>query len=256
MSLNRNVFLDSLVKDSVRLNILFLNHSGSPAKLHTDMPSVDLLTNKKGTSALIDYCQSHKLVNQVILTPRFMRTKLQITFNDGSQLHIKIIRKMIRKSLDCLPVDDIVKASKVNDFGMLIPSDRHHFEFILLKYQFSESAFPDKYQKYFSSLDISSRTEIFRYIQPKYNLVFNVIEDLYVPKGGVLLKIMIGLRHLPNNTLLKMALRILHQGFWNLSNLFSQRSIVLPAKIFGGSQSGESIGKEPERKTANRKSPF
>src|SRR6187402_1608719 len=99
MSLDRNVFLDSLIKDSVRLNTIFMNHSGPPAKLHTDTPSLDLLTDKKGSNTLISYCQSHSLIHYVELTPRYMRTKLQLFFKDGSQLNIKIIRKMVRKTL-------------------------------------------------------------------------------------------------------------------------------------------------------------
>lgn len=220
------------------------------------MPSVDLLVSKKGKESFIDYCLKHPLVNEVILTPRFMRTKLMISFKDGSQLNFKLIRSMVRKSLECLQTSEIVKSSSVNDFGMLVPSNEHHYEYVFLKYQFSESAFPDKFQKYFSSLDVKGRTDIFRYIQPKYNLVFNVIEDLYVPKGGVLLKIMIGLRHMNSNTLMKMAFRFFQQGMWNLLHLFSPKSIILSSTTNVDPQSGESTLKEPIRETVNKKNRF
>ena len=120
---------------------------------------------------------------------------------------MKMIRNMVKKSLICLPVSDIISKSLLNDYGMLVPSHYHHYEYILLKYQFVGLEFPDRYQKYFSAMDFKTRTEIFRYIQPKYNLVLNIIEDLYKPKATTRLKLMIGLRKLRGNSLVKMFFR-------------------------------------------------
>jgi hypothetical protein len=208
------------------------------------MPSIDLLTDKKGVSQFIEYCKSHFLVNEIIILPKFYRTKIQISFIDGSQLNFKLVRKMIKKGLDCIPITDILKHATVNNFGMLIPACHHHFEYLLIKYQFAESAFPDKFQKYFSSLDVNNRTAIFRYIQPKYNLVFNVIEDLYIHKGGVLLKIMVGLRHKKNNSLLKMAFRISQLTLWKISHIFLSSMVVIPSKNLPGPKSGSALGRK------------
>jgi hypothetical protein len=227
------------------LKTVFLNHSGSPAKLHSDLSSIDLLTTKEAGKGFIYYCRTHPLVKEVVLIPRFRRTKLIVHFYDGSELHFKLIRHMVMQSLNCLPNADIIQNASVNEYGMLIPSNYHHYEYILLKNQFSGTAFPDKFQKYFSALDFGKRTEIFRYVQPKYNLVFNTIEDLYVPKGGVKLKLMIGLRHLNINRLSRVIFRALILGLWKLLHIFGKKKIHLPAIVTSNHKNPGSIGKMP-----------
>ncbi|MFM7901681.1 MAG: hypothetical protein ACKPAD_06805, partial [Bacteroidota bacterium] len=100
---------------------------------------------------------------------------------------------------------------------------------------FSKSAFPDKYQKYFSSMDPAMRSTIFRYMQLKYNFVFNVIEDMYKPKNSLLFKITIGLRALPENSLGKMMWRGVQLFFWNLGNLFQKKTKRLGPLVESGS---------------------
>jgi lysine/ornithine N-monooxygenase len=93
---------------------------------------------------------------------------------------------MVLKTLSTLPVDDVFESSNENQYGIMVPSEEHQFEYILMKSQFSKTAFPDKYQKYFSAMDPAIRSSIFRYMQLKYNFVFNVIEDLYTPKNSLI----------------------------------------------------------------------
>jgi hypothetical protein len=247
MTLNRNIFLDDLVKDSVNLKILFMNHSGAPNKLHSDLPSIDLLTDTKGVKTFIEYSKSHSLTNELVLKPCHYHSEILVSFKDGSQLNFYLLNKFVNKSLDCLPVKDVFRNALVNDFGMLVPACSHHFEYILNKYQFDKTEFPDKFQKYFSALDASDRTSVFRYIQPKYNLVFNVIEDLYIPKGGVLLKLTIGLRRLSTNTLPRMAYRALILGFWKVSHLFRKQSVIYG--VGGNSESSKKSNSPIERKS-------
>ncbi|MFM8918267.1 MAG: hypothetical protein ACKOGP_11075, partial [Bacteroidota bacterium] len=111
----------------------------------------------------------------------------------------------------------------------------HQFEYILMKSQFSKTAFPDKYQKYFSAMDPAIRSTIFRYMQLKYNFVFNVIEDLYKPKNSLLFKITIGLRALPENSLGRMMWRGVQLFFWNLGNLFQKKTKRLGPLVESGS---------------------
>jgi hypothetical protein len=227
MSLHRNEFLESLAKESVLLNTVFLNHSGSPTKLQTDLSSIDLLADKNASTAFLKFCQRHPLVTKIKIFPQFRRKKVQLTFKDGSELNLKLIRNMVKKSLLCLPVSDIISSSMVNDYGMLVPSHPHHYEYLLLKNQFVGLAFPDRYQKYFSAMDFNTRTAIFRHIQPKYNLVLNTIEELYKPKASTRLKLMIGLRRLKVNTLSKMFIRAMEFFLFTFVRKFSKDAYTL-----------------------------
>jgi hypothetical protein len=122
---------------------------------------------------------------------------------------------------------------------MMVPSYHHHFEYVMLRHQLAGDAFPDKFQKYFSALEGGIRTEIFRYLQLKYNFVFNVIEDLYKPKGALRLKIILGLRSGKENRLYRLLIRSIFQFMWKLRILVFTKGVTLHP-IYAGSPKGKS----------------
>jgi len=237
ISLGRNILIDALVKNSQRINCVFLNHCGSPAKLHSDISTIDLLVDKDGYHDFLSFCRSHDAVKEVLLFPRFKRTKVLVKLKDGSELSLKLIRNMIHNGLSTLPIDEIWQECHTNSDGLLVPAEHHHYEYVMMKCQFSGVAFQDKYQKYFSSMDAANRSNVFRYLQFKYNFVFNTIEDLYKPKGSLLLRITVGLRALDENSLGRLVGRLLGNFAWNVVHLF------LPRKKRLGPLSPEQAGK-------------
>jgi hypothetical protein len=243
--LQRNGLIDVIVSNSKQIPCVFLNHAGSPAKLHSDLSTIDLLVDKKGEETFMSFCRSQAQVKEIVVMPRFLRKKVSVKMEDGSEVHLKLIRNMVHKSLSTLPVDDIFETCSENVHGMLVPTLEHQFEYNMMKSQFSYKEMPDKHQKYFSALSPAARSSIFKYLQTKYNFVFNVIEDLYRPKNSLLLKITLGLRALPENSLMSFALRGLHLFFWSVGFLFLGRSKKL-GPVFTQPQMAESL---PSAKT-------
>ncbi|MFZ9942006.1 MAG: hypothetical protein ACO3O0_00200 [Bacteroidia bacterium] len=225
--LQRNELIDLIVSNSKRIQCIILNPCGAPSKLQVDLSTIDLLVDKKGEEDFLVFCRSNKNVKEVLVYPRFGRKKVSVKMTDGSEVSLKLIRQMVRKTLCTLPVDQIFDSCEENMFGMLVPSVEHQFEYIMMKSHFSKSEFPDKYQKYFSSMDPAVRSKVFRYLQLKYNFVFNVIEDLYRPKNSVMLKITTGLRALPENSLGRIFFRSLKLIVWNVGIVFQKKSIRL-----------------------------
>jgi hypothetical protein len=230
MPLYRKPFLESLSTESKSLQIVFINHCGSPDSLLVDLISIDLLASRNATEKFKNFCLAHPLVKEITLTPQYRRTSILVTYVDGSQLNFRLLRNMTHKSLKCLPFNEILAGARTNEHNMLVPSHAHHFEYIFLKYQFQGTEFPDKFKKYFSSLDKSSRQEIFGYIQPRFNLVFNTIEDLYKPKGSVQLKVLIGLRRFPFNSLFRMFFRGMEYLLFSAVRLFYKGDKTIEAK--------------------------
>ncbi|MFM7901436.1 MAG: hypothetical protein ACKPAD_05560, partial [Bacteroidota bacterium] len=182
------------------------------------------MVDAEGEVDFLEFCRSNKFVKEIVIDRRFKRKKVSVKMLDGSEVSLKLIRDMVMKTLSTLPVNDIFESCNENQYGIMVPSIEHQFEYILMKSQFSKTAFPDKYQKYFSAMDPAIRSTIFRYMQLKYNFVFNVIEDLYKPKNSLLFKITIGLRALPENSLGRMMWRGVQLFFWNLGNLFQKKT--------------------------------
>ena len=222
--LQRSELIDAIVSNSNRLQCVILNPCGPAAKLHTDQSTIDLLVDEVGEEDFLEFCRSNKFVKEVIVDRRFKRKKVSVKMLDGSEVRLKLIRDMVLKTLSTLPVDDVFESSNENQYGIMVPSVEHQFEYILMKSQFSKTAFPDKYQKYFSAMDPAIRSSIFRYMQLKYNFVFNIIEDLYKPKNSLLFKITIGLRALPCNSLSQMIWRGCQLFLWNIFFLFYKKS--------------------------------
>lgn len=242
MNTNRNGFLESFAQSTPRLHLIFLNHSGPPSKLLSDISTIDLLADKKSTTDFINYCESHPLVNEIRVIPQYRKTEIIVEMHDKSELRFMLIRSMIRKALSCLPVEDISKEATVNEFNMLVASHHHHYEYLLLSCQFASMPFADRYKNYFSAFDFEKRTQIFRYIQPRYDLIINNLEELYQPKANTLLRIMVGLRKDRKNSLLKMVFRVVEYGIFNLIKSFTKKVIhVSPIK-----------DSEPVRSSQNR----
>lgn len=225
--LQRNEIIDAIASNSKRIPCIFLNQAGSPSKLHTDMSTIDLLVSKEGEKKFLDFCRSHAKVKEIIINPRFERKKVAIKMLDGSEVSLKLLRNMVRKTLCTLPTEEIMNDCHENSYGVLVPTIEQQYEYILMKSQFSNTEFPDKFQKYFSAMEPAVRSSIFKYLQTKYNFVFNTIEDLYKPKSSLLLRITIGLRALPENSLSSLIFRGVRLFIWNLGFLFSKKAIRL-----------------------------
>jgi hypothetical protein len=223
-TLQRNELIDAIVSNSRRIPCVFLNPAGSPTKLHSDLSTIDLLVDKNGEEKFLDFCRSHDNVKEVVIYPRFRRKKVSIKMVDGSEVRLKLIRNMVLRALCTLPVDEILETCREDHHGMLVPTIEHQFEYNMMKGQFSYTEMPDKYQKYFSAMEPSVRSSIFKYLQTKYNFVFNTIEDLYRPKSSLLFKITVGLRALPENSISLLIIRGIQYALWNIGFLFSKKS--------------------------------
>jgi|SRR5688572_4756422 len=229
MSINRTDFFESLARSSPELGLIFLNHTGPPAKLLTDTTSIELLASKSVYEKFIAYCKSHPLVLEIIIYPQFKRKKILVEFQDGSELCFTLVKAMLRRTIVLQDATAIRKKAFVNEFGLFVPAHEHHFEYQILKCQFDKTIPSDRFQNYASTFSVQLRSTIFKYIQEHYNPVFNTLEDLFTPKPNMLLTIIIGLRGEKKNTLLRMFLRSFELGVYKMFGWMIQKEIRISA---------------------------
>ncbi len=223
MSINRNSFIESFAQNSPSLNLIFLNHVGAPSKLLSDISTIELLADKDAINGFIKFCKAHSLVKQLVVTSHYRYKNILVEFLDGSELHFCLIINMIRKSFLCLKVNAIRKTATINTFGMLVPELKYHLEYMALKTQFNKDPLSDRYKNYFAGFDFNERAVVFKYIQTRYNLIFNTLEDLYNPKPKLFLAILIGLRSEKENTLFKMFVRGVEIALYRMLGYISKR---------------------------------
>ena len=224
MTIHRTEFLEALARNTPSLGLVCMNHSGSPTKLLTDISTITFLADKQSRAAFIEYCRYHTLVKEITIHPHYRWLTIIVAFKDGSELDFTIMPQLVRKTLVCMDIRSVKPKSFVNEYGMLVPAPGHHYEFMILNCQFSKYILADRYRNYFSTFDFATRASIFRYIQEKFNLVFNTLEDLYEPKPGMLLSIVVGLRSEKSNTLLRMLFRSMEHVSFNLFGFITKKT--------------------------------
>ena len=240
MPFDRSEFIHSFSGATPSLNLVFLNHSGGPDKLLTDISSIDLLADKNSRAAFITYCETHPLVKRVREYPEYLRSKFVVELNDGSEMNFTLVRAMIRKTLLCLKVNEIRRDAAIDNYGMLCASNKHHFDYLTLKYQFAMQPIPDRYRNHFKNFDFVQRGDIFKYMQNRYDLIYNTLEDLYTPTRKTVLTLMVGLRSEPKNTLIRMFFRSAAIGLFAVFSFLTRRMRIYDA---GFTKSPESLNK-------------
>lgn len=233
MPLCRNLFIETLAKESATLKIAFLNHTGNPDSLQTDLSSVDLLISKSTTPALFHYCKTHPIVRQYIVTKYLYHSALLFSFNDGSELKMNLIQNKQQNGLLLLQATAMHASATLTPAEFLSPSCEHHYEYIVLTSQLDGIPVPDRYKKYFSSLNTEKRARIFSYLQKKYSLIFNSIEDLYAPDTNIRLQLIIGLRKLRENTLLKILFRLIRTRLFTLTASLRKPIAIMATPVTG-----------------------
>ena len=224
MIINRNEFIDSIARNSPTLDLIFLNHSGAPEKLFTDISTIDVLVDKQSKADFIAYCRTHPLVNKITEYPKYQYSIFEIGFFDGSVIKFKVIRNMIRRFLICMRASYVRQRAHINEHGMLVSSNQDHYDYTILSYQFAGQEVPDRYKNYFSTLKPSVRAEVFKHMQSRYHLVFNTLEELFKPSAKKLLTIMVGLRGEKQNSLFRMFFRTVAIAFFHLLSPVTKRA--------------------------------
>lgn len=226
MPLCRNLFIEALAKASASLSAAFLNHTGSSDSLQTDLSSVDLLIDKSTMPSVVHFCKTHSLVKQFIITRLPYSSSFRLSFDDGSELRMNLIENKLRNGLLIIPTKALLSSAIITHSEFLTPSCEYHYEYFFVQCQLERVPFPDRYRKYFSSLGTEKRACIFSYLQKKYNLIFNSIDDLYIPDDNTRLQLIIGLRKLKENTLSKIFVRFIKVRLYSLTAVFRKPQLI------------------------------
>lgn len=227
MLVSRSEFLEALIKASADLGTVFLNQSGSPTRMLSDLQVIELLATKKSFKAFRDFALAHPLVSKIDIITRFRRKEVWLELTNGTELHFMFYHDVITQSLSLINVKEFLAAATVNEFGMLTLPNPYQYEYLTVTVQFTGMPLADRYKNYFSALDGDARRALFTHMQSRYDLVMSVIEDLYEPNGKVKYSMMVGLRHAGRNSLLMLMFRIIKMGVFGFLRIFTPRSNTL-----------------------------
>ncbi len=106
---------------------------------------IDMCINKKDAAALLAYLQTHSLVSYLQTASQTFMNQTTIFVNDGNMIHLDCIWKIRRKATVFLSLNDVLSTSRVNSFGITIPSAANDVKYVWLFHLLNNAKTPERY---------------------------------------------------------------------------------------------------------------
>jgi hypothetical protein len=240
---HRAQFLDTFIKASPVLGTVFLNHSGAPEKLLSDIQAIDILAEKEVFKRTLLYIKSNQLVSNVHLIPKYGMNEIWVEFLDHTELRFRMFHSFTYKGIRTISAKFIRENSITNNYGMLVPNEEVHFEYLILHTQFGKTNMADRYRNYFGSLTFEERSRIFGHIHSRFSLVIHTLNDLYEYKPGTNFKMVLALRKRKGNSLFRIFLRLTGHLFFGI-----MKPVLFREKTHESNSEKIEIGPRSEKK--------
>jgi hypothetical protein len=118
-------------------------------------------------------------IREVIITEKSFCLFVELNFNDGTYLGMKLIHAAKWKQHAFMDVEQVLRSVRPNELRVKVPQIETSFEYIFLYYSLNNQPIPEKYEAYFNSLDAETIYKINQHIVNKYGLGGNVVSHLF-----------------------------------------------------------------------------
>lgn len=175
----RNQFLTFLIKNCSGLNYALLKYIYDDiTQLPESLPLV-MLIDRDDYSALLYVISTAKNISKIKTKKSLHAQIITLKFSDYSFLVIKIKVSFQHQGVIYMNADDILLSVAPNKENIKTPAPSYQFEYILLSGMLNKMDMEDSYREYFGKMTFDVRSKIFAHIRQRYNLVLNVLDDLY-----------------------------------------------------------------------------
>ncbi len=181
MNSQRKIFINYFFHAIADLRYAYLKFTHASTNDIPETSDIDLLIDKHELNSYLDCIRKGDNIEKVNLDKKSFVTYVSVYFTDGSYLELDLINRFDRKGVIYLDSESILNKAVKKDH-LKLASESHNFEYILLFHLVNNSDVADRYRKYYSSLSVSDRSEIFAYICNKYDLSINTLDELYEKK--------------------------------------------------------------------------
>lgn len=120
----------------------------SPLEL-SENSDIDLLMHKEEVTALINYLETHTLVQEIQKNNRSNMQSLLIKLKNNQLLALDLIWLLKRKSLVFMNTDMALHATELNAYGVKVLNKRYTAKYLKYFYGLNGAAIPSKYAHYF-----------------------------------------------------------------------------------------------------------
>jgi hypothetical protein len=125
----------------------------------SDLPEtsdVDLCIHKKDAASLLSYLTTHVLVNYLHTNAQSFMSQTTIVLNDGSLIHLDCIWSIRRRNVVFLSMGELLSTSRVNKFGIKVPSAVNDIKYVWLFHLLNNAPVPERYTSYYKTDPLSS----------------------------------------------------------------------------------------------------
>ncbi len=106
---------------------------------------VDLCIHKKDAVNLLAYLRKHVLVNYLHTNAQSFMNQTTIVLNNGSLIHLDCIWSIRRRNIVFLSIAQLLSTSRVNPFGISVPSVVNDVKYVWLFHLLNNALTPERY---------------------------------------------------------------------------------------------------------------
>lgn len=140
---------------------------------------IDIAISKNNSALVLDFVKNQESVRTYnVYSSSFMKM-VYISFKDNSFLELDLINNFIRKDICYLDIKELLRNQTNNHEQLKVPSLKYSFLYILLFYILNKANVEKKYQDFFNKLPKKEQNNITNFINQRFNLQFDNLEQLY-----------------------------------------------------------------------------
>ena len=140
---------------------------------------LDILVLKEDLSKMVGFCKKHSSTNRVKVYTKSFMTTVELYFKDNTFLSLDLIHQFKRKGMQMFDAKPLLISAIFSPSGIMVPEIKNDFEYCLLFYSLNGASIPEKYHQHYKTHNQLQNNKIFNYINNKYKLKINNIEELF-----------------------------------------------------------------------------
>lgn len=173
----RQSFIDYFFQKVLSADYVLLKFSDESIRTLDQHTDLDILMHRKHFDTILPTIKNDPTILKIKQESKKSMVQLFIFFKDSSFLQIDFLFGFYRKTLEYLNRDEVLEHAVSNREGILVSANHHLLEHVFLFQVLNGAGVPEKYIQYFKNLAPSEYLKILDYLNEKYNLGSNMIEN-------------------------------------------------------------------------------
>ena len=175
----RRRFIESFNTQLSTLRHAFLKFEKGTLNMLSTGSDLDIAIHPNDLKRAIRFCKESFFVERYKVVNKSFMSTIQLYFKDSGYLSIDLIHDFRRKWVRFMNITHLLRSAHRGNGGIVVPDLRFDLEYALMFYSLNGAEVPRKYQDMFANGDSYARRRAVSYLNHKYNLGVEILEDAF-----------------------------------------------------------------------------